>query len=370
MLNYALRNLLQNKMRLTVSLGGVALALALILSFDAIVEGAQRRLTAYMDQSGADLFVSQAGVRTMHMSASTLPASAVDAVRAVPGVAAAEPILYLTNMVGAGEGRYLAYVIGVAPDATMGAAWQVVEGQRTPGRGEAVIDRTVADESGVGVGGRVKILGQDLTVAGLSDGTANIVNSIAFIAFDDFARVRGGPPVVSYILVRTAPGESPGEVAARVEAALPGATVQTRQAFAAQERRLTVDMMTDVISVMNSVGFLIGLAVLALTVYVATFAKRAEYGMLKALGAANRDLYLAVVAQAVYSVVLGFLSAVVLTLLLVLVVPRAVPAMSLAIAPGSLVKVAAASALIAMAAAALPVRQVAGVDPAVVFRGG
>ncbi|MBI5828931.1 MAG: ABC transporter permease, partial [Chloroflexi bacterium] len=59
----ALRNLFQNKARLVISVGGVALALMLILSLDAIFTGMERRVTAYIDQSGADIFVSQSGVR-------------------------------------------------------------------------------------------------------------------------------------------------------------------------------------------------------------------------------------------------------------------------------------------------------------------
>ncbi len=43
---------------------------------------------------------------------------------------------------------------------------------------------------------------------------------------------------------------------------------------------------------MNLVGFLIGLAVMALNVYTATLARRAEYGVLKALGARNGHLLL------------------------------------------------------------------------------
>ena|SRR6266436_8282711 len=84
MFRYALRNLLQNKIRLVISVGGVALALSLILALDAIMTGVESRLTAYIDHSGADVFVSKAGVRNMHMVSSTLPASAVDKVRVIP----------------------------------------------------------------------------------------------------------------------------------------------------------------------------------------------------------------------------------------------------------------------------------------------
>lgn len=66
----AFRNLFQNKARLIISVGGVALALLLSLSLDAILEGIQRQVTTYIDHSDADIFVAQEGVRNMHMASS------------------------------------------------------------------------------------------------------------------------------------------------------------------------------------------------------------------------------------------------------------------------------------------------------------
>ena len=59
MIRLAFRNLFQNKIRLVISVGGVALALLLILSLDAIFRGVEQRVTAYIDHSGADIWVSQ-----------------------------------------------------------------------------------------------------------------------------------------------------------------------------------------------------------------------------------------------------------------------------------------------------------------------
>ena len=73
----AFRNLFQNKIRLVISIGGVALALLLILSLDAIFTGVERQITAYINHSGADIFVSQSNVRNMHMAASSLPVTLV-----------------------------------------------------------------------------------------------------------------------------------------------------------------------------------------------------------------------------------------------------------------------------------------------------
>jgi len=370
MLRLALRNLLQNKMRLGLSVSGVALALSLILALDAIFVGAQQRLSAFIDESRADIFVAQRGVRTMHMSGSVLPAAVVEDLRAVPGVTRADPILYVASPVVVGQKRAPAYIIGLASNASLGTPWRIARGAPRPGPGEVIIDRLVADEAGVDLGDTVKLLGRDFRVAGLAEGTVTLTNSVAFITMDDFAGARGGAPVVSYVLVQAAPGEAAPALARRIEAALPAVTALPREEFSREERSLTRDMMTDVITVMNMVGFLIGLSVLALTVYMATFARRAEFGVLKAIGAGNPQLYAAVIAQAAVSVVLGLAIGVAFTLLLAGAVPLFAPELTLTVSAASVARVAGLALVIAALSAVLPIRQIADLDPAMVFRGG
>jgi putative ABC transport system permease protein len=108
---------------------------------------------------------------------------------------------------------------------------------------------------------------------------------------------------------------------------------------------------------------------MALTVYTSTLSRRREYGMLKALGARNRDLYGTVLAQAILSVILGFLFGLVLTLLLARLVPILGTNLFLEISLLSLLKVSGVSLVIAGISAMIPVRQIAGLDPAMVFRG-
>lgn len=120
MIRLAFRNLFQNKARLVISVGGVALALLLILSLDAVFSGVERQVSAYIEHSGADVWVSQADVRNMHMASSSLPDSIEGKVKYVPGVASVTPILYLTNNVVAGDERNLAYIIGLPDNAEFG----------------------------------------------------------------------------------------------------------------------------------------------------------------------------------------------------------------------------------------------------------
>jgi putative ABC transport system permease protein len=92
--------------------------------------------------------------------------------------------------------------------------------------------------------------------------------------------------------------------------------------------------------------------------------------MLKALGARNGHLYRVILAQAIGSVLLGLGVAVGLTLALAALLPRLGSNLALALGTEALVKALVASLVIAGLAALLPVKRIAGLDPAMVFRGG
>ena len=366
----ARRNLGKNRVRLLASVGGVALALTLTLALDAIYAGVANQLTAYIEQAGADVWVAQSGVRNLHMVASSMPESVVDEVGAVDGVAAVTPILEATDTISAGDERGVVYVIGLPAGASMGGPWNIVEGSAQVGPGEIIVDRGFAAKAGMSIGDAVGVLGGEARIVGLSGGTATLLNSVAFVSIEDFRAVRGDARVISFALVRVAGGASPEAVAADIERLVPGVTAQSRADFVAQERRIVTDMSADVISIMSVVGFVVALAVVALTVYVATLARRREFGVLKALGARNRVLYRVVLVQAVLSVAVGFVIGLAFTGLLAFAIARTDLNLELAITAASLAKVGLFAAIIAGVAAILPIRQVADVDPAVVFQRG
>ncbi|MFN0145635.1 MAG: ABC transporter permease [Dehalococcoidia bacterium] len=368
MFRLALRNLTQNKTRLLLSVGGTGLALTLVLFFDAVFTGATSRLTVYIDRAGADLWVSQAGVRTMHMSASALPASVSDDVASVPGVERTVPILFSQDMIEAGGGQYIVYVFGVPSGAPMGGPSRVVEGDRDLEPGDVILDHSIAERSGAGVGDTATVLGQEMRIVGLVAGTSSLVSSATFVTIEDFGRARGAG-AISFVLVKVAPGESPAAVSARITERVKGVTVQTRAEFAAQERRLVNDMSSDLINIMNTAGYLTGLAVVALTVYVATIARRREYGVLKAMGVRNSRLYQVVMLQALMTVAMGYFAGLGITLLLSEVIPRFNEFLVLSLSAGSAARVGLISVFLAGLAALLPARQIAGLEPVAIIRG-
>ncbi len=368
MLRLGYRNLFQSPTRLIVSVGGVALALMLILSLDGILAGSERRMTAYIDNTGADIFVAQSGVRNMHMASSSLPTSVLGEVQSIEGILDTTPILYLTNVIDVGDQQFLAYIIGVDPEADFGGAWELASGRSTSGAGEIVIDETVAKKAGIGLGDQVDVLGESFDVVGTAKGTASMINSVAFIGLEDFFRQRGTDETISYLLATVSGEESPEAVAERIESNVSGVTAMPRGVFSAEEAQIIQDMGSDIVTLMNGIGFLIGVAVTGLTIYTATLSRKAEYGMLKALGAKNSHLYITVGWQTVISIGLGLILALGLTLGLTVVIPLGVPELEMLILPSALVKAATAAAAIALLAAMIPVWQITRVDPAMVFR--
>jgi ABC-type antimicrobial peptide transport system permease subunit len=91
--------------------------------------------------------------------------------------------------------------------------------------------------------------------------------------------------------------------------------------------------------------------------------------VLKALGAQTTQLYRAVLAQALISVGLGFALGLSITLGLSVIVPYLGVNLSLQINGASLIRVGGLSLVIAGLSALLPIKQIAGLDPALVFRG-
>lgn len=363
----AWRNLLEARGRFVMSVGGVALAMLLILVLDGVFAGSMDQVTAYMDRTPFDLVVAQEGVKNLHMTVSFFPSSRLRDIERVPGVASVDSILYTSDFIARGDRRSVAYVIGFEP-GRLGGPWAMAAGTDAPGDGGIIIDERVARAMDLGIGDTVTTVGKDFRIVGLTKGTVNIVNSIAFVDYQDLARALGVARTASYALVRLEPGADDEVVAARMRRAVDEVTVQTRAGFAQSERRIIADMSVDIMRMMNAFAFLIGLAVLGLTVYTATLAKLRDYGVLKALGAGDVRLYRVVAGQAAMSLAAGLAGALALAFGISAGLAYAQSTVSVLVQWPSVIRVVVSSLVIAALASAIPILRIAGVDPAEVFR--
>jgi putative ABC transport system permease protein len=355
----ARRQLLAKRGRTLAGLVGIAAALLLVLALNAIFAGLEGRLTGYINRSGADVIVAQAGVQTMHMTQSALPETEAQAIAAVDGVASATPILCRSVFVERGDKSGVVALVGGGP---------IPGSAHTPtGRG-IVIDKALAEQLDVGIGDSVRVLGTDLRVAGEVTGTAAISGSFAFVARSTLARPLGAEGLASYVLVRARPGTSASELADRINASVPGVTASTRAQFAASERRVVGDMSTDIVRAMTFIGFVIGVAVAGLVSYSATLTQLRDVAVLRALGLTTRRALALISGQVGFVIVAGFALALALVAGLAALAPTLSPTLVLSLRASDVVQAAVVAGAVALAAALIPIVRVARVEPASVLR--
>jgi putative ABC transport system permease protein len=303
------------------------------------------------------------------MASSTLPPETVARIREVDGVAEVAGVLYANAGVDLGEALIFSYVFGADPDASFGGPWNLVEGTDDLAPDEVVIDRVIANRHGLGLGDQVNILGYDLTIAGLSEGTFGLATSMTFVNKAALALLMGVPPDgASYILIRPEESADLDALGSRLRNVAPDASLMTRADFAASDQEMIRQMGVDVVRAMNMVAYVVGLLVIGLTIYTATVERAREYGVLKAIGADTRNLLTVVFAQAFVSAGLGFLAGIGLAYGTAALVSSLFPEMLILIEPAQLLREAPILVLITALAALLPLGRIARLDPMVVFQ--
>jgi putative ABC transport system permease protein len=357
------RNLFVDRRRAVLGIAGVTVAFLMILALDGIVDGATKQLTRYIDTSSANVFVAQRGVTNMHMASSALPLADVATIRALPGVSWADPILYSPDTLASTRGRQLTYVIGYLPGGRGGPV-KLTAG-REPAPGQIVLDKRGAQNLNLGVGDAVHALGRSWQISGLTSGLTNIANTVAFVRFDDFAAARSVRGVASYILVGGT--AAPDQLARRITAAT-GLSALPKARFSAKEHELAKDMTTEILQIMTLAAFVIGMAVIGLTLYTATLSRLREIGVMKALGADGRRLADVVLAQALWTVGAALALALGLSLGLAWVLERFTDNLTVTVQAPAVLRVALGGLLLAALGATAPLLKFWRVDPASVFR--
>ena len=194
------------------------------------------------------------------------------------------------------------------------------------------------------------------------------------ISFIDFERAQKlSPDLLSnrttYVLVRLAPGADAAAVKAEIGRRLPYNDVYTRKEWATRSRRYWVDSTGIGLNMYITVflGCLVGIVVVAQTLYTSTMEHLKEFGTVKAIGGGNFDIYRILAKQASIAAVAGFVLGAIMAYAMEPVIRRI--SLKLIITPSFAAIVFVGSILMCLGAAMISFRKVASIDPALVFRG-
>ena len=373
MSSLARRNLFHDKVRLTVTLTGITFALVLIAVQTGLFIGFTTTTSHVIDHSAADLWIASKGLLNFD-SGYPFPERRLHQVLATPGILTADQyIVQQTNWKKPDGGQETVEVVGFNPETGLGGPWNVVAGriEDLKAADTAFIDELFRQKLGVvRLGQTLEINSFRVRVVGFTRGIRSFTTApFVFTSFKNARRYTGvAESKTIYVVARVKPGADIAGVKRLLSSRLRGVDVFTARELSHQTRfywMLTTGAgMTLLIAAL--MGLIVGVVVVAQTIYATTVDHLADFGTLKAMGASNARVYWVVVQQALYSAVIGYALGLAVSLIVVYVSRDATVAILLPW-PAA-VGLFALALVMCVGASVVSVRKVAHIDPAMVFK--
>jgi putative ABC transport system permease protein len=365
-MSLAYHNFFQDKLRSTLSILGVGLAIMLILVLNGFLIGVDRAASTYLDHAPGSVVVAGQDVKNFIVSSSLLPPGTVEAVRNTAGVANVTPILTQSVYFELQGQKQFVEMIGY--DSRFGGGpWNLVEGREPRADNEMVLDRVLAQQHSIVPGDTLPVLNRTFTVVGLSAGTSTWMMSFAFVRKTAAESLLLVPGATGFLLVTPANGISADFMRDRLSS-LPGTQVLLKSELVANDVALLTRSFSAPLRLMVTIALIVGVLVVGLIIYTATVERQREYGVLKAIGARNRRLYRVVTTQAMLVAIVGSIIGIGLALGGAQLIMALRPQFLVVIEPVATLQALAAGFVMALLAALFPVRLLARLAPADVFR--
>ena len=318
MVDLATKSLLHDKLRFLITVSGVAFAVTLVFVQVGLFLGLLDNASVTIEHIDADLWVTSRNTPNVDF-AHTFPRHAVKRVRSVPGVARADNLIVwfmtVTLPSGAQEGTL---VYALEDFRRWNIPWNVEQGDLDDlKRGQYFfLDDSAVKRYGAvrGRASTARSSGQRLKIIGRTrDARSFTTTPISFIDFERAqtlstrSRSRARRPTSS-----SSSRRAPTSTAVKAEIA-PAPALQRRlhrrRSGPTRSRSYWVESTGIGLNMYITVflGCLVGIVVVAQTLYTSTMEHIKEFGTVKAIGGGNLDIYRILGKQASIAAVVGFL---------------------------------------------------------------
>lgn len=356
----SLRDLQWRSRRFVLAALAAGLVFGVALMMSGVANSFSVEITNTVHILGASSWLVRAGSPGPFTDPAPFPASDVAAVRQVPGVQAADPILVgraLTSGAAtlasgttapAADERDV-NVLGVVPGGV--GAPQVVTGRPLSDRDSVVLDESL----GVGVGQNIALNGTSFKVVGLVDGVTYFAGQptafVTLAAADQLSA--GGLSLATAVLIRGAPSRP-----------IAGFTTLTDAQVRTDLGRPTTEA-DKTIQLIEVLLWLVAAGIIGAIVYLSALERRSDFAVLRAIGTPGSYLFMGLVIQ---SVIMALGAAVIG--LLVEIPMAGGAAMAVRLSTSDYLAVPVVAVIVGVVASVLPARRAARVDPAIAFGGG
>lgn len=369
----AWKNLFHDKVRLVVTLTGIVFALVLIIVQFGLFLGFIETSSNIVERSQVDLWIAAPGIPHVN-GASAIPERRRFDALAVPGVAKAErQILMFVNWKLPGGAQESVQVTGFDLEGGMGGPWALTAGRVEDLRGEdtVIVDELYRKKLGITrVGEEVEIAGRRARVVGFTRGIRSFTTApYVFTSFKNAQNYAGlKADETLFVVVRAEPGVDLLDLKKRLSEAVPAVEVSTNEEMRQRTQNYWVFATgAGVTTLIGAVlGLLVGVVVVAQTIYAATMDHLREFGTLKAMGASNFYLYRVILEQALISAVLGYAAA--LAIGWTVVNGSKDGDVAILLPPEMMAGTLGLAILMCVSASVVSIRKATTIDPALVFK--
>ena len=369
MIELALRNLISEKTRFAFSAAGIGFAVFLITIMLGLYQGWNNKIGGFVEEVEADVWIARQGTTDFINAASILPLTMEQELEAEEGVAEVHQMIVRPMQFRLDDRDAAMHLVGYNTASGVGGPSNISGDGAPPQPGEIIIDSALTKTEGVGVGDELTFGDNTVTVAGKSSGGNFVFAQASFMDVEAARELLGMTGLTTFYLVDLEEGVDPEQWAAGYEAAHTDLAAFTSAEFASATRERILGNVIPIIGLIVGLALVVGIAVTSLTIYTTTVEKTREFGVMKAIGFNNRDLYKLVVLQSMIIGFMGFVFGIILTFVLSLFIADVVPQFVVLMRPLDAAFVLIATLMMAGLAAIVPAKRVGGVDPAVVFRG-
>jgi putative ABC transport system permease protein len=296
-------------------------------------------------------------------------------VLSVPGVGLVKRfIVQFANWRKPAGGMESVEIVGFDTISGMGKPWNLVAGDagllEVPDT--VVFDQYYLNKLGVtGVGDAAEINDRRARVVGLTRDIRSFTTSPYVFASLRTALeyTRYKPGQFTYLLVKTAPGTAPEELAQAIRERVDGVDVFTSGQFAraTQWYWMFTTGAGMALVIAAALGLVVGGVVVAQTLYATTMDHLAEFGTLRAMGAAGAYIYKIILWQAVISALAGYGFGIAISFFVVRSAERG--GANIVLTSPMAVGLFFLTLLMCVGAAMVSINRVTRIDPAMVFKG-
>ena len=370
----AFRNLFYDKIRSIVTIIGIVFSVVLSSIQLGLFVGFQAATASIVENSNADLWISAQNLVSVENGAA-FSERKLYKVLSTPNVAEATKNIVQFGTWKRPDGAETGVeIVGFDLKSEMLRPWNMIEGSwealREPNA--VVVDALYKEKLGVSrIGETVEIRGYKARIVGFTHGIRTFTTSPAvFTSFKNAQDYFGlGENQTLFILVKAAPNTDLQHLKSDLQTNIADVDVYTRQEITAKQQNYWMFGTGAGITVLIAagLGLLVGVVVVAQTIYSATVDHIKEYGTLKAMGATNFYLYRVIIVQALTAGVIGYALAIGLSLFISFGSLQGTTAI---IIPWQLaVGLFGLTMLMCAAASVVSINKVTRLDPAMVFKG-